>query len=61
MAVDPKLNKSKGQPDIRHRLNINTDLARRMLTGFIRDQIEKAGQEGATLGYSELVSSNCLI
>ena len=61
MVADSQPDKAQTAPDIRHRLNINTDLARRMLTGFIRDQIEKAGQEGATLGYSELVSSNCLI
>jgi NAD+ synthase len=57
MVLEPKLNKSKTQPDIRHRLNINTDLARRMLTGFIRDQIEKAGMKGAVLGLSGGIDS----
>lgn len=44
-------------PDIRHRLNINTDLARRMLTGFIADQIAKAGSRGAVLGLSGGIDS----
>ncbi len=57
MAIEPKLNASKAQPDILHRLNINTDLARRILTGFIRDQIEKAGQKGAVLGLSGGIDS----
>jgi NAD+ synthase len=44
-------------PDIRHRLNINTTLARRMLTGFIKDQIDKAGMRGAVLGLSGGIDS----
>jgi NAD+ synthase len=44
-------------PDIRHRLSINTALARQMLTGFIRDQIEKAGAKGAVLGLSGGIDS----
>jgi NAD+ synthase len=43
--------------DIRHRLNINTGLARRMLTGFIKDQIDKAGMRGAVLGLSGGIDS----
>lgn len=46
-----------GTPDIRERLNINTDLARRMLTGFIKDQIEKTGMRGAVLGLSGGIDS----
>ena len=44
-------------PDIRQRLNINTALARRMLTGFIADQISKAGLRGAVLGLSGGIDS----
>jgi len=44
-------------PDLRHRLNINTELARRMLTGFIKDQIDKAGTGGAVLGLSGGIDS----
>jgi NAD+ synthase len=57
MVIEPKLSKTKTQPDILHRLNINTDLARRMLTGFIRDQIDKAGMKGAVLGLSGGIDS----
>lgn len=44
-------------PDILHRLDINVDLARRILTGFIRDQIGKAGGKGAVLGLSGGIDS----
>ncbi|MBK8134835.1 MAG: NAD+ synthase [Chloroflexi bacterium] len=44
-------------PDIRSRLNINTSLARQMLTGFIKDQIAKAGMRGAVLGLSGGIDS----
>lgn len=57
MAAESQPDKAQTAPDIRHRLNINTDLARRMLTGFIRDQIEKAGQKGAVLGLSGGIDS----
>ncbi|MBA3869562.1 MAG: NAD+ synthase [Anaerolineae bacterium] len=40
-----------------HRLNINTDIARKMLTGFIRDQITKAGMKRAVLGLSGGIDS----
>lgn len=43
--------------DIRDRLNINTALARRILTGFIKDQIEKTGMKGAVLGLSGGIDS----
>ncbi len=46
-----------GMPDIRSRLNINTSLARQMLTGFIKDQIAKAGMRGAVLGLSGGIDS----
>ncbi len=45
------------QPDLLHRLNINTDIARKMLTGFIRDQITKAGMKRAVLGLSGGIDS----
>lgn len=44
-------------PDILQRMNINTDIARKILTGFIRDQIEKAGAKGAVLGLSGGIDS----
>lgn len=39
------------------RLDINTDLAHQMITGFIRDQIDKAGAKGAVLGLSGGIDS----
>lgn len=39
------------------RLNINTDLAQKILTGFIRDQIEKAGLKRAVMGLSGGIDS----
>jgi NAD+ synthase len=39
------------------RLAINTDIARKMLTGFIRDQIAKAGMTRAVLGLSGGIDS----
>lgn len=44
-------------PNILHRLTINTAIARRMLTGFIRDQIEKAGLKRAVIGLSGGIDS----
>lgn len=44
-------------PNIQHRLDINTAAARKMLTGFIRDQIEKVGAKGAVLGLSGGIDS----
>ena len=44
-------------PDHLHRLNINTDIARKMLTSFIRDQITKAGMKRAVLGLSGGIDS----
>lgn len=39
------------------RLEINTDLARQMLSGFIGDQIQKAGAKGAVIGLSGGIDS----
>ncbi|MDQ7027826.1 MAG: NAD+ synthase [Anaerolineae bacterium] len=39
------------------RMTINTDLARNILTGFIRDQISKAGMKKAVLGLSGGIDS----
>ena len=47
----------KTTPNLLHRLNINTDIARKMLTGFIRDQITKAGMKRAVLGLSGGIDS----
>ena len=40
------------EPSIVERLAINTDIARRMLTAFIADEIRKAGMKRALLGLS---------
>jgi len=45
------------KPNILHRLNINTDLATRILTGFIRDSITKAGMSRAVMGLSGGIDS----
>lgn len=44
-------------PDILHRLNINTTIAEKILTGFIADQISKVGARGAVLGLSGGIDS----
>ncbi|MCU0480098.1 MAG: NAD(+) synthetase, partial [Anaerolineae bacterium] len=44
-------------PDILHRLNINTMIAEKILTGFIADQIQKVGAKGAVLGLSGGIDS----
>lgn len=43
--------------DITPRLRINTSIARRMLTGFIHDQIAKAGMKRAVIGLSGGIDS----
>ncbi|HRF99408.1 MAG TPA: NAD+ synthase, partial [Aggregatilineales bacterium] len=43
--------------DILHRLNINTTLAEKILTGFIADQIQKVNAKGAVLGLSGGIDS----
>lgn len=48
---------SPAQPDILHRLNINPELATRILTGFIRDSITKAGMSKAVMGLSGGIDS----
>lgn len=45
------------QPNILNRLDINTEIARKMLTGFIKDQIEKTGMNGAVIGLSGGIDS----
>jgi len=45
------------KPDVMQRLDINTDIARKMLTGFIRDQIEKVGMKRAVMGLSGGIDS----
>lgn len=44
-------------PNILPRLNINTDLATQVLTGFIRDSITKAGMKKAVMGLSGGIDS----
>ena len=44
-------------PDLLHRLNINTDVGRKIITGFIRDQVQKAGMKRAVLGLSGGIDS----
>lgn len=45
------------QPDFTARLTINTDVARRMLTGFIKDEIEKVRMKRAVIGLSGGIDS----
>lgn len=42
---------------ILERLNINTDLAKRILTGFIRDEIAKSGMKKTVMGLSGGIDS----
>ena len=45
------------KPNLLHRLEINTQLTRRILTGFIQDQIEKVGMKRAVIGLSGGIDS----
>jgi NAD+ synthase len=45
------------QPNILPRLEINTAMATRMIAGFIHDQIDKAGMNGAVIGLSGGIDS----
>ncbi len=45
------------QNNIMERMNINTDLAQRILTGFIRDEIAKSGMKKAVMGLSGGIDS----
>lgn len=45
------------KPNLLHRLEINTDLTRRIITGFIQDQIAKAGMTRAVIGLSGGIDS----
>lgn len=45
------------RPDLSERLRINTEIARRMLTGFIRDEIAKTGMSRAVIGLSGGIDS----
>ena len=45
------------QSNILTRLDIDTAMAKTILTGFIRDQIEKAGMKGAVIGLSGGIDS----
>src|SRR5690606_30054845 len=45
------------KPNLLHRLEINTDLTRRIVTGFIQDQIAKAGMTRAVIGLSGGIDS----
>jgi NAD+ synthase len=49
--------KNMSHTDISPRLRINTAIARRMLTGFIHDQIAKAGMKRAVIGLSGGIDS----
>jgi NAD+ synthase len=48
---------TKTKPDILHRLTINTDVAKRMVTDFIADEIAKAGMRRAVIGLSGGIDS----
>lgn len=45
------------KPNLIHLLDINTDLATRIITGFIKDQIEKVGMTRAVLALSGGIDS----
>ncbi len=45
------------KPDLSERLRINTEIARRMLTGFIKDEIAKTGLSRAVIGLSGGIDS----
>ena len=45
------------QPNLLHRLDINTDIGRKMIVGFIRDQVEKTGMKRAVMGLSGGIDS----
>lgn len=47
----------KTTPNILSRLDINTTMAEKMLSGFIYDQIDKIGMKGAVLGLSGGIDS----
>jgi NAD+ synthase len=49
--TNPNINKGLS------RLNINTDIARKMLTGFIKDEIDKARMKRAVIGLSGGIDS----
>ena len=51
------VNKARPMKSVLPRLNINTDLATRILTGFIRDSITKAGMTRAVIGLSGGIDS----
>lgn len=48
---------AKGKRALLHRLDINAELATRILTGFIRDSITKAGMARAVVGLSGGIDS----
>lgn len=48
---------SQNKPNLLHRMDINTKIARKILTGFIADQIDKAGMKGAVIGLSGGIDS----
>jgi len=47
----------EAKPNILPRMDINTDLAQKMISGFIKDQINKAGLNGAVIGLSGGIDS----
>ncbi|MAS32398.1 MAG: NAD(+) synthetase [Anaerolineaceae bacterium] len=48
---------TSAKPNLLHRLEIDTDLTNRILTGFIKDQIEKVGMKRAVLALSGGIDS----
>lgn len=48
---------TQAPPNILHRLDINTDVARKILAGFIRDEISKSGMKRAVMGLSGGIDS----
>lgn len=57
MAVQQGLSSDTARSNIVGRLAINTDIARKMLVDFIRDEIEKVGMKRAVIGLSGGIDS----
>jgi NAD+ synthase len=57
MTVTSPNGSATASPNILQRMRINTDVAQKMLTGFIKDQIDKVGINGAVIGLSGGIDS----
>lgn len=58
MSTSPRNDHAKTSSNIiLNRLRINTDIANKILSGFIRDQVEKVGMKGVVIGLSGGIDS----